>query len=553
MMGTQRGADVLAQALAAAGARTIFSLSGNQIMPVYDAALDAELRLIHVRHEAAAVHMADAWARLNNTAGIALLTAGQGHTNGVAALPTAWFAESPVVMLSGAAPLSQAGRGAFQEMDQPAIAAPLVKASWVAQTAAGLGDDLAKAIRLARSGRPGPVHISLPFDVLEEKLAGAVPPQAASAFAPVPQLLGKSDTETLLQLIAGAKRPLLITGPAMANARGRALGAKAAAALGLPVVCMESPRGVNDPSLGAFADVLKTADLVVLLGKRPDYTLRFGQAPALAADSRFAIVDPEAQGVDAAKASLAGATSRVVFTAVADTVPVLEALCAGGQRRSDGWAGEVTSAIAHRPAAWATLAGADARVHPAQIGRAVQGFIDQQREAVLVADGGEFGQWAQACVSAPERVINGVGGSIGSAIPFAFAARVARPDASVVALLGDGTFGFHLAEFDTAVRERVPFIAVVGNDACWNAEYQIQVNTYGAPRARGCTLLPTRYDRVVEALGGHGEYVTRADDLPAALERAKASGLPACINVALDGKPAPTVSRTVAPAGAGAH
>jgi acetolactate synthase-1/2/3 large subunit len=552
-MGTQRGADVLAQALAAAGARTIFSLSGNQIMPVYDAALDAELRLIHVRHEAAAVHMADAWARLNGEAGIALLTAGQGHTNGVAALPTAWFAESPVVMLSGAAPLSQAGRGAFQEMDQPAIAAPLVKASWAAQSAAGLGDDLAKAIRLARSGRPGPVHISLPFDVLEEKIADTVPPPGASAFAPVPQPLGKSDAATLLQLIAGAKRPLVITGPALANARGRALGAKAAAALGVPVVCMESPRGVNDPSLGAFADVLKTADLVVFAGKRPDYTLRFGQAPALAADCRFAIVDPEAQGIDAAKASLAGAVSRVVFTAVADTVPVLEALCAGGQRRNDGWAGEVNSAIAHRPAAWATLAGTDARVHPAQIGRAVQSFIDQQREAVLVADGGEFGQWAQACVNAPERVINGVGGSIGSAIPFAFAARVARPQASVVALLGDGTFGFHLAEFDTAVRERVPLIAVVGNDACWNAEYQIQVNTYGAPRAQGCTLLPTRYDRVVEALGGHGEYVTRADELPAALERAKASGLPACINVALDGKPAPTVSRTVAPAGAGAH
>jgi acetolactate synthase-1/2/3 large subunit len=552
-MGTQRGADVLAQALAAAGARTIFSLSGNQIMPVYDAALDAELRLIHVRHEAAAVHMADAWARLNDTVGIALLTAGQGHTNGVAALPTAWFAESPVVMLSGAAPLSQAGRGAFQEMDQPAIAAPLVKASWVAQSAAGLGEDLARAIRLARSGRPGPVHISLPFDVLEEKLAGAVPPPAAAAFAPVPQPPGKSDAATLLQLIAGAKRPLLITGPALATARGRALGAKAAAALGVPVVCMESPRGVNDPSLGAFADVLKTADLVVLLGKRPDYTLRFGQAPALAADCRFAIVDPEAQGVDAAKASLANAASRVVFAAVADSAPVLETLCAGGQARSDGWAAEVAAAIAHRPAAWATLAGADARVHPAQIGRAVQGFIDRQREAVLVADGGEFGQWAQACVQAPERVINGVGGSIGSAIPFAFAARVARPSASVVALLGDGTFGFHLAEFDTAVRERVPFIAVVGNDACWNAEYQIQVNTYGAPRAQGCTLLPTRYDRVVEALGGHGQHVTNGADLPAALERAAASGLPACINVALDGKPAPTVSRTVAPAGAGAH
>jgi acetolactate synthase-1/2/3 large subunit len=162
---------------------------------------------------------------------------------------------------------------------------------------------------------------------------------------------------------------------------------------------------------------------------------------------------------------------------------------------------------------------------------------------VLVADGGEFGQWAQACTSAPTRLINGPGGSIGSAIPFALTARLARPDATVVAMLGDGTFGFHLAEVDTAARARLPFLAVIGNDACWNAEHQIQLRTYGRDRAHGCELLPTRYDQAVTALGGHGEHVVRATDLAAALERALGSQRPACVNVMIERAPAPTVAR----------
>jgi acetolactate synthase-1/2/3 large subunit len=170
-----------------------------------------------------------------------------------------------------------------------------------------------------------------------------------------------------------------------------------------------------------------------------------------------------------------------------------------------------------------------------------------------VIDGGEFGQWAQACVSAPTRIINGVAGSIGSALPFAIAARTARPGAPVVALLGDGTFGFHMAEFDTAARERLPFVAIVGNDACWNAEHQIQLRTYGRERAHGCELTPARYDLAVAALGGHGEYVTRAADLPAALERAAASGKPACVNVMIERLPAPVVSRAAAAKAGAVH
>jgi acetolactate synthase-1/2/3 large subunit len=323
-------------------------------------------------------------------------------------------------------------------------------------------------------------------------------------------------------------------------------------AIGVPVVCMESPRGVNDPALGAFADVLCEADLVVLLGKLPDFTLRFGAPPAVSEDCRFIVIDPEPAAQQRALATLAPA-ARVQLSALADPLAAARGLAAGGRTvGGPAWLQEVQSAIRFRPAEWQALASRpDGPLHPVEVGRAVQRMLERSRDAVLVADGGEFGQWAQACASAPTRLINGPAGSIGSAIPFAIAARLARPEATVIAMLGDGTFGFHLAEVDTATRARLPFLAVVGNDACWNAEHQIQLRTYGRDRAHGCELLPTRYDLAAAALGGHGEHVTRAADLAPALERALASRRPACVNVMIERAPAPAVARG-APARAGA-
>jgi acetolactate synthase-1/2/3 large subunit len=550
-MAQLRGADILARTLAAAGVRHLFSLSGNQIMPVYDAAIEAQLAIVHVRHEGAAVHMADAWGRLTGEPGVALLTGGPGHANGVGALYTALAAESPMVLLSGHAPLAELGRGAFQEMRQADLAAPVAKDSWTAASAATLGEDIRRALNIARSGRPGPVHVSLPFDVLEARVAANAVASSPPAAPPV-QRLGESAAEAVCAELARAQRPLVLAGPAMANGAGRAACERLAEANGAPVVCMESPRGVNDPALGAFADVLCEADLVVLLGKRPDFTLRFGAA--LAADCRFIVIDPELAALQRALKTLAPA-SRVRLSAVADPLAAAEDLAARARAStSRQWAQDVQTAIRFRPAEWQTLTSRpEGPLHPVEVGRAVQRVLDGSRDAVLVADGGEFGQWAQACTRAPVRLINGPAGSIGSAIPFALAARLARPGAAVVALLGDGTFGFHLAEIDTAARARLPFLAVVGNDACWNAEHQIQLRSYGRDRAHGCELLPTRYDQAVTALGGHGEHVARAADLAPALERALASQRPACVNVMIERVPAPTVARATALRAGAAH
>ena len=181
-------------------------------------------------------------------------------------------------------------------------------------------------------------------------------------------------------------------------------------------------------------------------------------------------------------------------------------------------------------------------LHPVELGRAVQKLLGGA-DSVLVCDGGEFGQWAQATVSAPHRLINGPAGSIGAALPFAAAAKLARPGARVVAMLGDGTFGFHCAELDTAVRHGLAYVAVIGNDACWNAEHQIQLRAYGPERAHGCELLPTRYDRVAAAFGAHAEHVERPAELAGALARAAGAGRVACVNAMIERLPAPVYKR----------
>lgn len=538
-----RGADALAATLIAAGVRRLFTLSGNHIMPVFDAALGAGIELVHVRHEAAAVHMADAWARLTGEVGVALVTGGPGHANAVSALYTAAMAESPVLLLSGHAPNGQRGMGAFQEMRQADIAAPLCKSSRTVASPAELVGDLAKAMRTARAGRPGPVHLSLPQDVLDPPAASASM-AAAGDLQPPTQLLDASSAEAFLAMLRAAKRPLIIGGPAACTAKGRARAAQLERASGVPVVGTESPRGVADPALGAFAEVLAQADAVLLLGKRLDFTLRFGKVPAFDAGCVFAQCDPESAEIDRTRRAVG---ERLRVHAVADWDPAVDALAAateGSFIGDAGWCQSVREAVAYRPAEWrAATSKHPGRLHPAQALLPLQAILDESPDSVLVSDGGEIGQWAQACLHAPHRVVNGMAGSIGAGLPFALAARLAKPHAPVIAVMGDGTFGFHPAEIDTAVRHGLPFVCVVGNDERWNAEYQIQLRDYGPERLVGCELLPTRYDQVAIAFGGHGELVTRAEDVRPAARRAIASGKPGVLNVMVEGLAAPTTRR----------
>lgn len=544
MPSTLRGADIVARTLERAGHTDIFTLSGNHIMSLFDAAIDSRLKLMHVRHEAATVHMADAYGRLTGRPGIAWVTGGPGHANAVGALFTALGQETPMVLLSGHTETDQLGRGGFQELRQVDMAAPVSKAAWMATGTARLGLDVAHAIRVATAGRPGPVHLSLPSDVLDATVAeDAVAWPADADFAAPPVALNDPAADAVLGLLATAKRPLVIGAPVLANRSGRALLRRIEATLNIPTCLSEGPRGFNDASLGAYADVAARADLVVLLGKALDFTLKFGNEP-FAADCRFIAIDPDGTLLDRAvrfKGPL------LAFGCVADTYPAAEALMRRGAGRIKGdtaWLADARSCLDDRPAEWAGLVSqTPGKLHPAEVFRTLQPYLERHPDSVLICDGGEFAQWGQSLLRNDRRMINGVTGSIGSSLPMAAAARVVERSAPVFAVLGDGTFGFHMAEIETAVRLGLPYVAIVGTDARWNAEYNLQVRDYGPNRTYGCELNPTRYDLVATALGGHGELVEAAAELPGAIERALASGKPAVVNVMIESIPSPVVRR----------
>ena len=534
------GAGLLVDTLVLAGVRRIFSLSGNQIMPVYDACIDAGISIVHVRHESAAVHMADAWAQVTGEIGVALVTAGPGFGNALSALFSARHSESPVLLLSGDSPVGADGNGAFQEMPQAEISRPIVKAARRPGRVEQIGRDTAAAIACARSGRPGPVHVALPFDVLNST------PGDACRVGPAelrrrPRPLAGPIAEEIIGWIARAKRPVVLTGPCMNRSRNRARIAALETALRVPVVSMESPRGLRDPALGTFSDVLAMADLLVMLGKPIDFAMGFARPPAVDATAGLVVVDPDDTAIDRAY-RLAG--DRVAVSARADGDLAVDAIVAAVSQSSvvlpgasePTWRGDVADAISNRSVA----AEAEVRFHPRAVCEAVQPVLDAAAEPVLVCDGGEFGQWAQALCTAPTRIINGLSGAIGGGLCHALAAKLARPEATVIAMMGDGTAGFHFTELDTAVREQAAFVTVIGNDCRWNAEHQIQLRDYGPNRLIGCELAPSaRYDLAASGFGCHGARVTDPADLHAALADAIGSGMPACVNTEIDGVAAP--------------
>lgn len=544
MSQTLRGADIVARSLSRLGLRRVFTLSGNHIMSIFDAAIEAGLDLVHVRHEAAAVHMADAHGRLTGEPGIALVTGGPGHANAVGALFTALGAEAPMVLLSGHAATWELSRGGFQELRQAEMAAPVTKASWTAKDVASLGRDIGEAVRIATSGRPGPVHVSLPSDLLDARIDESAvmwPERNGVARAP----LSASATDEIVSAIATAKRPLVIAGPQMSNVAGRALLARLEAATGVPAAIMESPRGTLDATLGAFPDLVARADLIVLLGKALDFTTKWAAGPTFDPDVQVIAIDPDEALVARARKEKG---PRLLIGAVADPSAAADAIAAQAKRTSSttstssSWLTEARAALDSRPAEWGSLASATpGRLHPAEVFRALRPIVERDPDTVLICDGGEFAQWGQSMLPRRRRLINGVTGSIGSALSFALAARMIEPRAPVLAVLGDGTIGFHISEFETAARRGLPFVAILGNDARWNAESEIQRRDYGANRMHGCELSPSRYDQVVAAFGGHGEYVDRAADLPAAVERALASGKPSCVNVMIESTAAPVI------------
>ena len=527
-----RSANLLVNTLVNAGIDKIFSVSGNQIMSIYDASIGSGLEIIHARHEAGAVFMADGYARSSGKVGVALVTAAPGFGNALGPLFSVRQSQTPLLLLSGDSPTARDGMGAFQELDQPGISSGLTKQSWRSTNASRMAEDIAGAIRLARSGRPGPVHIALPEDVLT---ADAGSDEVVHEFEPDPMPLGKADLHALMSHLSAAEKPLFITGASLAESRQPGLAAGLEDALGIPVLTMQSPRGLNDPSLGRLKSVLKTADMLVLIDKDIDFTLGFADPDLIPAD-KIVVFATEADSIARANNLVSG---RLVWGCLADPLTTVKTLTAEKLSKTyNGWRKKVRKAVAGRPPSLSRKQGFSASVLVAGIAAHIESLT---KPPLLIIDGGEIGQWAQAALPTDEMHMNGLSGGIGGSIPQAIGAALANPGRPVIAVLGDGTAGFHFMEIEIARRWKLPITFIIGNDRRWGAEVEIQKRQYGDDRVIGCELDDkTRYDTLAKGLGAKGVVVENEESLMKALDTASRSRGPMVIDARIDGLPAPT-------------
>jgi acetolactate synthase-1/2/3 large subunit len=535
-MDTVTGGHLVARMLAREGVSTVFTLSGLHIAPIYAGCVDEHIRLVDTRHEQAAAHAADAWARLNRGVGVALVTAGPGVTGTVTAVANAWAACVPLVVLGGAAPTFNQGRGSLQEMPQTQLFAGITKWSDRVPSPELVPSFLARAFRVARAGRPGPVFLELPWDVLsngaDAALADAQVKYRTSARAPGdPELLARA-----VELLAAAERPVLLGGASIwwddAVEPLRRLAERA----GLPVYLNGMGRGclpADHPSFfqGSRKEALGQADVVLVVGTPLDFRVGYGTEPTFAPGARVIQVD-----VDPAEI---GRNRPIELGIPGDSRSVLAALADGARPGGrDGWLRflrEKEDARALRQLAWEE---SDQRpIHHFRLARAIDEVARRAGDVTFVADGGNVVAVAAKVIrlTHPGRWLDpGPLGCLGVGAPFAIAAKLAAPERPVCVIQGDGAFGLNGMDFETAVRFGLPMVVVVGNDAAWGQIAVPQRAMFGDDHAPATRLASTRYDRVVQALGGDGEHVDDPHDLVPALERAFNSGTVYCVDVAID-------------------
>ena len=546
---TVHGGTLATDAARAARVSAMFTLSGGHVFPLYDAAVHASppMRLVDVRHEQSAVFAAEATARLTRSPGLAVLTAGPGVTNGVSAITTAHFNGSPVVILGGRAPDYRWGSGSLQEFDHPELLRPVTKRAWTEHETAKVGAGVTEAFRLAAAPHRGPVFVDIAleavFGQVTEDLAGAPGAGTPGAGTPGEDAAGAADPAAVHQiagLIAAAERPVLVLGSDVWAGGAEQAARAAAEELRLPVITNGQGRGIVPAGhellvTRARSVALRRADLVIVAGTPLDFRLgygSFGEAGHPAAVVHVA----DAPGQLASHCPLAAGYAG-------DLAAFFTALAARGAwpgrpertRWEDGWLPELQAAARNAVAADSSLLASDADpVHPMRIYGELARVLDD--DAVVIGDGGDFVSYAGRYIE-PRRpgcwLDPGPFGCLGTGLGYAIGARLARPSAQVVLLLGDGAAGFSLMDVDSLVRHGLPVVMVCGNNGAWGLEKHPMRALYGYDVA--ADLQPQcRYDEVVRALGGAGELVTRPDGIAPALRRAFDAGVPYLVNVATD-------------------
>jgi acetolactate synthase I/II/III large subunit len=520
------------------GVSAMFTLSGGHVFPLYDGAVKADppLPLVDVRHEQTAVFAAEGTAKLTRVPGLAVVTAGPGVTNSVSAITTAWFNGSPLLVLGGRAPAARWGSGSLQELDHPPLLAPVTKRAATVHQVGDVAAEVDAAVRLADQAHRGPVFLDVPIEQLLSSATVALP----AAPAPPPRTPDGDALARVAALLAGARRPVLVLGSDVWADHAEGAARHAAEALGLPVIANGMGRGV----LPAGHQLLVTrarslafgaADLVVVAGAPLDFRLGYGVFAAESGEPAKVVHLVDSAGQLATHVELAEGVAGDLGMAL-DGLAAAAGQDGGGARAArTSWLGRLREAAAAAERKDQELLGSRAEpVHPARIYGELRKLLAD--DAVVIGDGGDFVSFAGRYIE-PARpgswLDPGPFGCLGTGLGYAIAARMARPAAQVVLLLGDGAAGLSLMDVDTLVRHRLPVVMVCGNNGAWGLEKHPMRMMFGYDVA--ADLQPAcRYDEVVRALGGAGELVTAPDGIGPALRRAFDAGVPYLVNVVTD-------------------
>lgn len=530
------GFELLARSLVDQKVNLLFFLMGGP-MHAAESALSAHgMRMIDVRHEQAAAMMAHAYSRVLQRPGVCMASSGPGALNLHGGLANALIDCAPVVALGGSSPLALVGTGAFQEIDQVAVMKPVTKWAQRVDEARRIPELIDAAFRHAVSGKPGPVYLDFPGDVLHETVAQdeLLRPSSLHCSTPYSRLHGNpKQVEDAVRVIASAERPTLIYGSGI-------LWSEAAEQLkawidstGIPFYATPQARGAvpedhqySYPAARSLA--FKSADVVIVVGTRLNYGLNFGMPPRFCAAAKFIRIDIDPGEIDTSQ--------RVDIGIVGDARSVLSQMLEAAEgviasERFRSWRERLREDnIAKSHQQDNDLNSNAVPIHPLRLCREIRDFLD--RDAVLVVDGQEILNYGRQSIPSflpGHRLNSGTFGMMGVGMPFGVGAKLAKPDKQVLVLHGDGSFGMNAMELDTAVRHRVPIIVVISLNGGWTADpKQTKI---------GRNLGYTRFDRIAQELGAYGEFVEEPDRIRPALDRAKAavaSGKVALINVVTD-------------------
>jgi len=530
-MAQVHGGRLVSKALARHGVTHLFTLCGGHIQAIYDGCLDDGIRVVDTRHEQTAGHAADGYARVTGRPGVCAVTAGPGVTDVVTAVANAQRAGVPMVVFGGAGPRALQDMGSLQDMNHVELMRPITKWSVAVPSTDRIQEYVDSAFRIAQSNVPGPVFLEMPLDLLMNWADDAPP-----ATGPLPPPRPGGDPAAIAraaQLLRESQRPMFIVGSQLRWSPRREALRAFAEAVEAPFYLNGMARGglpYEHPNLMTRSRkfALAQTDLCLVFGTPFDFRLEYGRA-----------INPGAKVVQIdLDGSELGRNRRLDVAIDGDSGVVLEQLLAEVKsKRSDGWLATVRAAEDKSRAKM--TAEIDSDVSPpnplrvcAELGKRLG------KNDIVIGDGGDFVATAAYVLKLewPQMWMDpGPLGTLGVGPGYAMAAKLARPDANVVLVYGDGSFGLHAMEFEAMVRQKIPVIAVIGNDAAWTQIRRGQVELYGVDRSPATALEYTRYDKVVEALGGFGAYVEHIDQLGPALDAAFAAGKPACVNVKIAG------------------